>query len=73
MFFRVLRLTASTLLNINEKKTPDELHIWQYYSSYSFKRKHAIVSYIVRKSHLVEKRDISISLIKSNLPELSSS
>lgn len=31
MLFRVLRLTASTLLNISEKKTPDEFHIWQYF------------------------------------------
>lgn len=29
MLFRVLRLTANTLLNITEKKTPDEFHIWQ--------------------------------------------
>lgn len=38
------------------------------------KGKHVIVSHIVRKSHLViEKWDVGLSLIKSNLPELLSS
>lgn len=39
----------------------------------SLRWKH-VICYTVRKSHLViEKQDISISLIKSNLPELLSS
>lgn len=40
----------------------------------SLRRKHIIVSHMMGKSHLIiEKRDTSISLIKSNLPELLSS
>lgn len=71
MPFRVLRLTASVLLNINEKETPSELRIWQCYNCYSLKEEICHRFLHCKKEPSCHRKMKCISLIKSNLPELS--